>query len=230
MPHQYEARTSDGDAYTVTTSKHHDDHDDATFKKHLLDVIKSSVSGVISGSWCVTSIRATSSDGRAVTPCAVARRAIGDASRYRPRRCRDDSTGVILTTMPMARVTGGSMVMCQRRSGQYDCQYGASIWHGCILPTCGRMHRLPNTAGSRGRAGLCSRREKRQAHASIGARSRFRHRVPQTPGTSGGCAEHGRTGAGGGNAASCSARRTLTYVIPSAMPMVRTLPKARWEC
>ncbi len=45
----YHAKMSDGQAYNVTTDKHHDDHDEATFKRHLLDIIKSSVSGVISG-------------------------------------------------------------------------------------------------------------------------------------------------------------------------------------
>jgi hypothetical protein len=49
MAHVYEARTGDGKAYNVSTDRHHADHDDKTFKQHLLDVIKGSVSGVISG-------------------------------------------------------------------------------------------------------------------------------------------------------------------------------------
>jgi hypothetical protein len=45
----YHVELSDGQSYTVTTEHHHDDHDAATFRRHLLDVIKSSVAGVVSG-------------------------------------------------------------------------------------------------------------------------------------------------------------------------------------
>jgi hypothetical protein len=49
MSHHYEAHASDGQTYNVTTQHHHDDHEDATFKRHLLDVIKGSISGVAAG-------------------------------------------------------------------------------------------------------------------------------------------------------------------------------------
>jgi hypothetical protein len=48
MSHQYDAHLDNGDRYTVTTDKHHDDHTEDGFKRHLLDVIKGSISGVIS--------------------------------------------------------------------------------------------------------------------------------------------------------------------------------------
>jgi hypothetical protein len=50
MAHAYEVHTSDGQSYDVTVQEHHDDHPNDAFKKHLLDVIKGSVSGVISAS------------------------------------------------------------------------------------------------------------------------------------------------------------------------------------
>ncbi|WP_067734195.1 hypothetical protein [Novosphingobium naphthalenivorans] len=46
MAHLYEVHANDGQAYNVTTPHHHDDHDDQTFRKHLLDVVKSTISGV----------------------------------------------------------------------------------------------------------------------------------------------------------------------------------------
>jgi hypothetical protein len=49
MANVYEARLSSGESYTVTTDRHHGDHDDKTFKQHLLDVIKGSISGIVSG-------------------------------------------------------------------------------------------------------------------------------------------------------------------------------------
>ncbi|MDO9223608.1 MAG: hypothetical protein Q7U20_07840 [Caulobacter sp.] len=49
MSHQYDAHMDNGDKFTVTTSRHHDDHTDDEFAKHLLDVIKGSISGVVSG-------------------------------------------------------------------------------------------------------------------------------------------------------------------------------------
>lgn len=48
MANVYEAKTSAGN-YNVTTDKHHSNHDDATFKRHLLDVIKATASGVTTG-------------------------------------------------------------------------------------------------------------------------------------------------------------------------------------
>jgi hypothetical protein len=45
----YFTTISVGDTYNVTTDKHHADHDDATFKQYLLDVIKNTTSGVITG-------------------------------------------------------------------------------------------------------------------------------------------------------------------------------------
>ncbi len=45
----YEARLSDGKTYNVTTIRHHGDHDDQTFKRHLLDIIKASIFGVVVG-------------------------------------------------------------------------------------------------------------------------------------------------------------------------------------
>jgi hypothetical protein len=50
MSHIYDVQTSDGRSHQVATQHHHDDHDDASFKRHLLDVLKGSASGVIGGS------------------------------------------------------------------------------------------------------------------------------------------------------------------------------------
>lgn len=44
----YKVTLSDGTIYDVTTTLHHDDHPEPTFKRHLLDIIKSSISGIIS--------------------------------------------------------------------------------------------------------------------------------------------------------------------------------------
>lgn len=41
----YEVRLKDGSVYHVTTPHHHDDHDEKTFKDHLLDIIKSTIAG-----------------------------------------------------------------------------------------------------------------------------------------------------------------------------------------
>jgi hypothetical protein len=48
MAHSYEVQTSDG-TFNVDTQHHHDDHGDSAFKKHLLDIILSTASGVASG-------------------------------------------------------------------------------------------------------------------------------------------------------------------------------------
>lgn len=50
MANVYHVTMSNGESYTVSTEEHHDDHSDASFARHLLDVIKSAISGVISGS------------------------------------------------------------------------------------------------------------------------------------------------------------------------------------
>lgn len=47
MAYVYDATGNDGKTYTVNTAKHHDDHDDKTFRAHLLDVIKGTISGVV---------------------------------------------------------------------------------------------------------------------------------------------------------------------------------------
>jgi hypothetical protein len=49
MANVYQAKMSDGKAYDVTTDRSHQDHDDQSFKRHLLDIIKSSISQTISG-------------------------------------------------------------------------------------------------------------------------------------------------------------------------------------
>jgi hypothetical protein len=49
MANLYQARLNNGQTYDVTTDRHHADHDDKTFKQHLLEVIKASVPGIISG-------------------------------------------------------------------------------------------------------------------------------------------------------------------------------------
>lgn len=48
MAHQYEVHTNDGRAFNVTTQHHHDDHDENSFRRHLLDVLKSTGSGIAS--------------------------------------------------------------------------------------------------------------------------------------------------------------------------------------
>lgn len=47
MVHLYSATLSDGSAYDVQTPNHHANHPEADFRRHLLDIIKSSISGVI---------------------------------------------------------------------------------------------------------------------------------------------------------------------------------------
>jgi hypothetical protein len=49
MANVYQATLSDGTSYNVPTDKHHGNHSDAEFKKHLLDIIKNSTSGIITG-------------------------------------------------------------------------------------------------------------------------------------------------------------------------------------
>jgi hypothetical protein len=48
MAHEYHVELSDGKNYTVTTNHHHDDHELDVFLNHLLDIIKGTVSGVLS--------------------------------------------------------------------------------------------------------------------------------------------------------------------------------------
>lgn len=49
MANVYEAKHSNGQAYTVTTEHHHDDHGVDSFKKILGDIIKNGAGGVVSG-------------------------------------------------------------------------------------------------------------------------------------------------------------------------------------
>jgi hypothetical protein len=49
MANVYHVKFSTGETFDVTTEKHHDDLDEASFKKHLIDVVKGSATGVISG-------------------------------------------------------------------------------------------------------------------------------------------------------------------------------------
>ncbi len=49
MSNEYTVRLTDGSTYTVTTTRHHDDHPFDEFARHLLDIIKGSVGGVIAG-------------------------------------------------------------------------------------------------------------------------------------------------------------------------------------
>jgi hypothetical protein len=48
MPNLYEVHLSNGQVYEVSTQHHHDDHPAPTFQQHLLDVLKSSASRVVS--------------------------------------------------------------------------------------------------------------------------------------------------------------------------------------
>lgn len=48
MANLYHVTLSSGETFTVTTEEHHDDHSDQSFARHLLDIIKSSIGGVIS--------------------------------------------------------------------------------------------------------------------------------------------------------------------------------------
>lgn len=50
MAHVYEARSSNGKTYEVTTDEHHSSHSDDSFKRHLWEVITGSIAGVVSGS------------------------------------------------------------------------------------------------------------------------------------------------------------------------------------
>jgi|GEM_PF-6439620 len=47
MAYVYEVHANDGGIYTVTTQHHHEDHDEHSFRRHLLDVVKSTISGVL---------------------------------------------------------------------------------------------------------------------------------------------------------------------------------------
>ncbi len=49
MAHLYDVQTSDGRTHPVATEHHHADYEDASFKRHLLDVLKGSAGGIISG-------------------------------------------------------------------------------------------------------------------------------------------------------------------------------------
>lgn len=47
MSYVYDVRLSNGQNYAVTTDKHHDNHDDASFQRHLLDVIVSTAGRIL---------------------------------------------------------------------------------------------------------------------------------------------------------------------------------------
>lgn len=49
MAHEYEAHGHDGKIYDVTTSEHHSNHTDETFKQHLGRVIDGALGGTASG-------------------------------------------------------------------------------------------------------------------------------------------------------------------------------------
>lgn len=49
MANVYEAAHSNGQKYDVTTDKHHADHSDADFKKHLLGAIERAIGGGVGG-------------------------------------------------------------------------------------------------------------------------------------------------------------------------------------
>lgn len=54
MANEYHVTVSEGPgappkAYTVTTDKHHANYDDASFRQHLLDVIKGAVPSLVAG-------------------------------------------------------------------------------------------------------------------------------------------------------------------------------------
>lgn len=48
MAHVYEVHTSDGQVRSAETPHHHDEHDNSTFAKHLLDVLKGTTAGILS--------------------------------------------------------------------------------------------------------------------------------------------------------------------------------------
>lgn len=43
----YEVTLHDGQRFNVQTPHHHDNHDDQSWRKHLTDILKSSVSGLV---------------------------------------------------------------------------------------------------------------------------------------------------------------------------------------
>jgi hypothetical protein len=49
MAHAYEVEHSNGKKYTVTTDRHHADHNDSDFKEHLHNVIQNTFSTVVGG-------------------------------------------------------------------------------------------------------------------------------------------------------------------------------------
>jgi hypothetical protein len=44
----YDVTLRDGRRFEVTTPHHHDDHDDATWRRHLVDILKNTVAGLAS--------------------------------------------------------------------------------------------------------------------------------------------------------------------------------------
>lgn len=49
MANIYEVHHTNGQTYEVPTDRHHDDHSDYDFKKHLLTILEGIVSGVATG-------------------------------------------------------------------------------------------------------------------------------------------------------------------------------------
>ena len=49
MAHVYQVTMNDGARYDVTTERHHDQVPEATFRQHLLQIIRDSVPNIISG-------------------------------------------------------------------------------------------------------------------------------------------------------------------------------------
>ena len=47
MAHIYSVQLSDGRTYDVSTEHYHGDHNDSTFKQHLLDVLKGTLSDLL---------------------------------------------------------------------------------------------------------------------------------------------------------------------------------------
>ena len=49
MAHVYEVKHSNGRTYDVTTNRHHSEHSEDEFARHLLDIVKGAAGGVLSG-------------------------------------------------------------------------------------------------------------------------------------------------------------------------------------
>ncbi len=49
MANVYHVTTNDGKAYDITTSEHHDDHTDNSFKTHLGKIVDGAIGGTAGG-------------------------------------------------------------------------------------------------------------------------------------------------------------------------------------